>query len=49
MRLPMASSGKIITTSLPFIAKAAAISEPMNPPPMTANRRPFSVRARSRW
>ena len=23
---------------MPFIARAAAISEPMNPPPMTANR-----------
>src|SRR5579872_5421457 len=31
----MNSSGKINVTFLPFIASAAAISEPMNPPPIT--------------
>ena len=34
------ASGKTIVTRLPFIASAAAISEPMNPPPITAKRRP---------
>ena len=40
--------GKIITTSFPFMASAAAISDPMNPPPMTAKRCPCSVISRSR-
>jgi hypothetical protein len=49
MRLPMPVSGKAMTTCLPFMARAAAISEPMNPPPMTANRCPCSVSARNCW
>ena len=36
----MPPSGKTIVTSQPFVASAAAISEPMKPPPMTATRTP---------
>jgi hypothetical protein len=43
----MAGSGKTSVTCLPFVASAAAISDPMKPPPTTTNRRPFSARERS--
>ena len=36
----MPGSGKIIVTAHPFEASAAAISEPMKPPPMTVTRTP---------
>ena len=47
-RRPMPCSGKIITGRAPTIASAAAISEPMKPPPITTTRRPGCASARSR-
>jgi serine/threonine protein kinase len=39
-RSPMQSAGKINETFRPFMASAAAIFEPIKPPPMTANSAP---------
>ena len=38
--------GRAIVTSQPFIARAAAISEPMKPPPTTATRTPSPASSR---
>jgi hypothetical protein len=42
------ASGKMIVTSQPFIVSAAATSEPMKPPPITAARSPSPAMLRSR-
>ena len=39
-RAPMPASGKTIVTAQPFRREAAATSEPMKPPPITATRTP---------
>jgi len=36
-----------MVTCLPFIARAAAISDPMNPPPITTNRSRSAASLRS--
>ena len=41
------ASGKIIVTRQPFTVSAAAISEPMKPPPTTTARAPSRARART--
>ncbi len=43
MRAPMPSSGKSMVTLRPFMASAAAISAPINPPPITAKSAPVSL------
>ena len=47
-RLVIAGPGKIMVTFFPFLASAAAISEPINPPPITAKRSFLSARERRR-
>ena len=41
MRAPIPGSGKTIVTRQPLPVSAAAISEPMKPPPITTSRRPL--------
>ena len=40
MRAPIPASGKTIVTGQSLSASAAAISEPMKPPPITQKRAP---------
>jgi hypothetical protein len=48
MRAPIPDSGKTIVTAQPLRASAAAISEPMKPPPITTRRAPWSASPRRR-
>ena len=48
IRAQIPGSGKTIVTSCPFIASAAAISEPIKPPPITTTRAPSAARSRTR-